>query len=257
MSLASPRAVRAPVLKNTATSRTKRGPFAERRLRAERMDDPTLDPHPHRRALDGLARLNWFSRASAGLWRGVEGLLADASNPASVLDVACGGGDVSRGLARRALRAGRPLEVLGVDVSPTAVAHARAKTGSEEPVEYEALDVLSAGLPRREIVVCSLFLHHLSEEEAVALLRSMAESASVGVVVSDLRRGWVGHALALAATRLLTRSPIVWTDGPRSVEGAFTIDEFTGLAGRAGMEGIAVRPAWPQRFVAVWRKPTP
>jgi len=64
-----------------------------------------------------------------------------------------------------------------------------------------------------------------------------------------------GYALAWAGGRLLTRSPIVHTDGPLSVRAAFTLDEFGTLAERAGLRGATFRRHWPQRFLFAWRKP--
>lgn len=223
------------------------------------MDDPAIDPAAHRQALRGLARLNRASRAASSLWRGVLSLIDPANDsPVTVLDVACGGGDVSRGLARAARRSGLSLSVHGVDISATAQRHAAALAEAKEPITFGIADVLSDPLPAGfDIVCCSLFIHHLEEDQILMLLKRMAAAARRGIVISDLRRSFFGYRLAQASTRLLSRSPVVWTDGPRSVEGALTLDEFRALAQRAGLVGIEVRRVWPQRYLAVWRKPNP
>lgn len=231
--------------------------LARRRLRPELMDDPALDPAAHRQALRGLARLNRASRAAAPIWRGIRTLVdADRGAPLRVLDIACGGGDVSRGIARAARRAGVDLTVHGVDISPTANRHAAGQPGDEGRVTFGTADVLNDPLPAGfDVVCCSLFIHHLQDDQIVRLLQGMTAAAARGIVISDLRRSITGYLLAQASTRLLSRSPIVWTDGPRSVEGALTPEEFRRLAERAGLSGIEVRRAWPQRYLAVWRKP--
>src|SRR5262249_61298949 len=93
--------------------------------------------------------------------------------------------------------------------------------GEEEAaLVFSACDVLREPLPAGyDAVVCSLFLHHLSAEQAVGLLRRMAAAAGRLVLVNDLARGRAGYLLAYLGTRLLTRSPGVHFDGPRSVEG--------------------------------------
>lgn len=223
------------------------------------MDDPAIDPAAHRQALRGLARLNRASRAATSLWRGVLSLIDPANDsPVTVLDVACGGGDVSRRLARAARLSGLSLSVHGVDISSTAKRHAASLAGASEPITFGTADVLNDPLPAGfDIVCCSLFIHHLEEDQILMLLKRMAAAARRGIVISDLRRSGFGYWLAQASTRLLSRSPVVWTDGPRSVEGALTLDEFRTLAQRAGLVGIEVRRVWPQRYLAVWRKPNP
>ena len=149
------------------------------------------------------------------------------------------------------------------DVSPTALAaaraaaerHARARGGAV-PVRFFPLDALRETLPRGyDAVVCSLFLHHLSEESAVQLLAAMAAAARRRVIVSDLRRSPVNSALVAAASRLVTRSRIVHVDGLRSVRAAFRRHELRALAGRAGLTGAVVKTHFPCRMLLTWDRP--
>jgi 2-polyprenyl-3-methyl-5-hydroxy-6-metoxy-1,4-benzoquinol methylase len=107
---------------------------------------------------------------------------------------------------------------------------------------------------RFDVVVCSLFLHHQSGEEAVALLAQMRQLATRLVLVNDLVRSSTGYSLAWLATRVLTRSPVVHVDGPRSVAAAFTLREARELAEAAGLGGARVVRRWPCRYLLMWRK---
>jgi len=230
-------------------------PVLPRRLQPEVMDQPGLDPRRHRQALAGLRRLNLWSGSAGMLWPPLAALArAAAPRPLRVLDLATGGGDVPIRLWRRARRAGLPVIVEGCDVSAVAVEHATteaARRGAE--VRFFRADALAGELPDGyDAVVCSLFLHHLTEDQAVGLLRRMADAAGRVVLVNDLARGRAGLLLARVATRLLTLSPVVRVDGPRSVEGAFTVDEARALAERAGLRGATVERRWPCRFLLTW-----
>jgi hypothetical protein len=122
-------------------------------------------------------------------------------------------------------------------------------------VTFATLDVAHEPLPEGfDVVLCSLFLHHLDDDGAVALLRRMRGAARRLVVVSDLRRTALGHLYALVGCRLLSRSPVFHVDGPRSVEAAFTSGEARDLAARAGLAGARVVQRWPQRFLLTWRR---
>jgi SAM-dependent methyltransferase len=231
--------------------------LARRRREPELMDLPGLDPGEHRRALDALGRSHAVSRSAALLWRTLRGVLPADGRPLRVLDLACGGGHVLVDLARRAARAGVELEARGLDSSPVALEYARAlaaRAGARD-VTFAFLDVAHQSLPEAfDVVLCSLFLHHLDDDGAVALLRRMREAARRLVVVSDLRRTVLGHSYAFVGCRLISRSRVFHVDGPRSVEAAFTTGEARVLAARAGLGGARVVQRWPQRFLLTWRR---
>lgn len=230
----------------------------ERRLLPELMDDPALDPARHRAALAALALINRLSGTAGRVWGVLREIPRRADRPLRVLDVACGGGDVAVGLARRARAEGIALELTGCDLSPRAleVARERARAAGVE-VEWHAGRVPEE-LPGGpwDLAYSTLFLHHLPHVDAVALLAALAPRAE-HIVVDDLRRTCPGLVLAWTAGRVLTRSTVVRVDGLRSVRGAFTLVEARALAAEAGLVGARVRRAWPQRWALRWERPRP
>ncbi|MGD9632675.1 MAG: methyltransferase domain-containing protein [Pirellulales bacterium] len=224
----------------------------------EVMDEPGLDERLHHQALEGLRRGNVVSNVARVLWRGLEasGVLQRAA-PIRVLDLACGGGDVSLGLARLARRHSIRVEVHGADVSLLAIEHARAaaERAGIADVRYFHLNALLDPLPSDfDAIYCTLFLHHLSEADQVELLRHMAAATRSVVLVDDLVRTRLGFALVWIGCHLLTRSPVVHTDGPLSVRAALTLEEAGALAKRAGLHGAIIERHWPERFLLRWRK---
>ena len=183
----------------------------------------------------------------------------DVARPLRVLDVACGGGDLLVDLAMSDKRRRSPLWALsGCDISEVALDRARDLSRRREAsIDWFHFDALSAAAPAGapyDVVMCSLFLHHLDDDEARRFLTAAAGWSTVGIVVHDLARSTAGLALASLASNLLTRSAVVRYDALRSVEGAFTPDEAVGLARSCGLEGAAVTTRWPARFVLEWRR---
>jgi 2-polyprenyl-3-methyl-5-hydroxy-6-metoxy-1,4-benzoquinol methylase len=226
-----------------------------RRRRPELMDQPHLGTAEHARALVGLRRINRVSRTDAILWRSIACLARTAAGrPIRVLDVASGGGDVPIALARRAMRARLDVQVEGCDMSEGAVRfaqHHATKLGAA--VRFFSLDARADAIKGYyDILTCSLFLHHLDDADAVALLRKMAEVTRRLLLVDDLVRGRAGYALAWWGCRLLSRSPIVHHDGPLSVASSFTPAEALELARRAGLERVRIALHWPRRFLLSW-----
>ncbi|HEX6613027.1 MAG TPA: methyltransferase domain-containing protein [Rhodanobacteraceae bacterium] len=229
---------------------------AQRRLEGELMDDPALAVQAHHAALRGLQRINRASRTAATLWPRIARILsARPGANASLLDVACGGGDVAIEIARRARRQGFALQVQGCDVSDTALKHAALEAShAGELVKFIHADVLAEALPQHyTFIISTLFLHHLGEAQIVALLRKLAASAD-HLLVSDLIRGPAGYTLAWVGTRLLSRSPVVHEDGLRSVRAALTPDEARALADEAGLHDARFERHWPRRFLMTWSR---
>lgn len=230
------------------------------------MDDPALAEAEHLHALHALARINAFSRTARQLAAAVAGIVTAAGGrrrePLTVVDVGCGGGDVTVAVARRLGRMTRagslgPVHVIGLDVSPRAV-HRSGELAARSGVAatFDVRDVIAAGCPPCDVAITSLFLHHFDDSTASRLLRSMSEQARHGVVISDLIRSRVGLALAVAGTRLLSGSRIARVDGPLSVRAARTPAEYRGLCDASGLRGASIRRTWPERVLIRWDRAT-
>lgn len=231
--------------------------LARRERISELMDDPGLDSLEHRRALAGLARLNRFSGSIGVLWKPLAAFARSRpGQPVRVLDVATGSGDVPIGLWRRAKAAGVPLVVEGCDISPTAVNSAeRNAAEAGAAARFFVHDAIRDPLPSGfDIVTCSLFLHHLSDDNALSLLRRMGDAAGSRVLVNDLARSRFNYLAVWFACHALSDSRVVRYDGPVSVRSAYSPREALALARKAGLSGTRVRPRFPCRFLLEWQK---
>ena len=224
------------------------------------MDQPGLDPLAHQAALVGLARINALTRSAGCFFPAIRHLASqDPPRRLRILDVACGGGDTVRAISRLGRREGIDLEVHGCDISDEAVTLATAAARAEGlEAHFFQADAIGAPLPGGyHLITTSLFLHHLREVDAEALLRSMAAATLEQVMVHDLIRSQLDLLLTWIGTRLLSRSPIVHIDGPLSVGGAFQFDEVVHLATAAGLTGAQISRFWPERFLLSWRRDAP
>jgi len=212
------------------------------------MDDPRIDPASHRRALVGLERINRLSRSAQILWKEIRRYAAaHPDTTVRVLDIATGSGDLPVQILAYAKRAGIEVELAGCDISPTAVAIARARS---DEVRFFQADILTQPPTERwDIVTSSLFMHHLDTPEAEVLLRRMTELATGLILVNDLRRSRMGYILAWVVCRIVSRSPVVHYDGPVSVRGAWSGDEAFLLGRRLKLKSLKVERRWPCRFL--------
>ena len=215
----------------------------------ELLDDPGLGPAELRRNLREMAMLNRLPGGVGDSCRAVTRLL-DGGADASVLDVGIGFGDFARRLARD--RGG--VRIIGLDVRDDVLEIAARNLAGTSHVTLIAGDARAVPLPDGSVDVAhaSLLLHHLDPEDAVRALREMRRVARRGVVVNDLRRGWVPYAISSAVVLALGRSPVTRHDGVLSARRAHTLAELDGFAERAGLRRVARSGAFLPRVTTVY-----
>lgn len=159
-----------------------------------------------------------------------------AGTPLSVLDVGFGEGDLLRAIHRWGERRGLALKLSGVDLNPLSTAAAIAATPPDMAVEYVTGDVFAYRPdPRPDVIVSSLFTHHLPDPAVVEFLRWMDRNAARGWFVNDLHRS----AISYHGFRLLSRAAgwhrFVQHDGPVSIARSFRRRDWERLLAVAGV----------------------
>jgi len=197
--------------------------LSRRSAEIELMDTETTDAADFARCLRDLATVNVVTLAHrptlAWLDRVARALPAGA--PLSVLDVGFGEGVLLRTIHRWGERRGLALALSGVDLNPLSTAAAIAAT-PPEMVTYVTSDVFAYHPePRPDVIVSSLFTHHLPDPAVVEFLRWMDRLAVRGWFVNDLHRS----AISYHGFRLLSRAAgwhrFVQHDGPVSIARSF------------------------------------
>lgn len=216
----------------------------------ELMDDPSVAPEVLAACLVDLARVNTLTLGR----RPVLGFVARAARAhrgrrLRVLDVGCGYGDTLRALAAMARRRGFALDLEGIDLSPHAVAAARAATDPADAVVYRVGDALSDDGVPPDLVVSSLLAHHLADAEVAALLARLERRARLGFMVNDLRRSRLAFHGFRALAGVMGWHPFVRHDGPLSIARSFTEADWRRLAAQAGLSGaVRIRRRFPFRL---------
>jgi SAM-dependent methyltransferase len=208
----------------------------------ELMDLPNADPGE---LAHSLADLAWINRWLGGL-RLIGGhlasLLEGTAAPIRILDVGTGYADVPREIARWGRRAGRSVEIEGIDHHGHIVRLARQASGPYPEIRIRQADAMALPYPAGsfDIVLASLVLHHMEGEAQVRLLRELYRVAHRAVLVSDLRRGSWPFLLTWATCHVVSRNRLIHHDGPLSVRRGFLPEELVALARRAGWERAGV-----------------
>jgi 2-polyprenyl-3-methyl-5-hydroxy-6-metoxy-1,4-benzoquinol methylase len=205
---------------------------------AELMDAPDLDEAVHARCLGDLAAVNrvTFTHRATLRWLRTAMAAVPAGRVVTILDVACGHGDLLRAIARCGARARWRLALTGIDLNPRSALAARAATPAGMEIDYVTGDVFTyAPVPAPDFIVSSQFTHHLAAPAIIKLLGWLEAHSARGWHITDLHR----HRLAYHGFAVLARAmrwqPIVRHDGQVSVARGFTAAEWRAMAAAAGL----------------------
>ena len=155
----------------------------------EHLDDPRVDASLRARSMRDVRRANLLLGGTHAVLAEVGRVLPALPTHASLLDVGTGLADIPHRARSLARGAGVQLVAYGIDA-----AESLARTS------HDMLDGSTCGDARRlpfadssvDIVTCSQVLHHFQDADIPLVLAEMHRVARRAVIVSDLRRSWVG-----------------------------------------------------------------
>jgi 2-polyprenyl-3-methyl-5-hydroxy-6-metoxy-1,4-benzoquinol methylase len=151
-----------------------------------------------------------------------------------ILDLATGSGDIPRLVVDYARSIRATVSMDAIDGNSATLEIARNLSGNYPEISYQNGNLLEfANAFPYDIVLCSLVLHHFSNEDAVRVLRRCRDLSRQFVLVSDLRRGLLASAGVYLLTAFIFREPMTRYDGRLSAARAFSFNEIHNLAERA------------------------
>ncbi len=220
--------------------------FHQRDTTPELMDTEAASFEDFRACLRELAQVNALTLAYRPVLKFFERLhrmgKLPAHRPTVVVDAGSGYGDLARRLDRWAAARGLPLSITGVDMNPWSARAASEISDPSRPLTWATANIFdfrqTGGV---DVVVSSLFTHHLSYSPLVRFLTWMEREARVGWFVNDLQRHWLPYYALKAGFWVSRRHRFMRHDGPVSVASAFTIQEWRSILGEIGIAAGAAR----------------
>jgi 2-polyprenyl-3-methyl-5-hydroxy-6-metoxy-1,4-benzoquinol methylase len=201
----------------------------------ELMDAP-CSYEDFRACIRDIEKLNKLTFASRPTLRWLNQIVEalPQTEPLRILDIGCGAGDMLRCIERWARKRGVAVQLTGIDLNPHATRAAREFTHTDSTIQWLTGDVLAYAEPV-DIVVSSLFMHHLSETEIVRFLAWMELTARCGWFISDLTRERVPYRFIGAFTAAARFHRFVRYDAPVSIRRSFREADWTRMLAASGM----------------------
>lgn len=224
--------------------------FNRRAQTPELMDGDDVDFETFRGCLADLAKVNVLTLAYRPTLAFLDRLRREGrwprDRPLEILDVGSGYGDMLRVIGRWAARRKLEVRLTGLDRNPGS-ARAAEQVGGSEDIRWVTEDLFDYR-SGADVVLSSLFAHHLDDASLIRFVEWQESSARIGWFINDLlRHPFSYHGFGLLAN-LMRWHPFVRHDGPVSISRAFTPKDWGYILAMAGAREAKVEPWFPFRL---------
>lgn len=230
--------------------------FSHRSYEQELLDAPNI---PKELLFKNLRELDTVNRLLGGhsiTLAGIKALLTDKNKTYKIIDIGCGGGDAMKQIVKWSRSNEFKVELIGVDMNSDAIDFMKKECSEYTEIKGVVSDYREYLKENQDvdIVHCSLFCHHLKDDELKELLLYMDKYARTGFIINDLHRNWFAYYSIKFLTRLLNGSTLVKNDAPLSVLRGFKKSEWMTILNSTKTTNYSVEWKWAFRHLIVQKK---
>jgi 2-polyprenyl-3-methyl-5-hydroxy-6-metoxy-1,4-benzoquinol methylase len=225
--------------------------FRHRSDATELLDAPNI---PKEILFTNLHELEFINRILGGnriSLNGIKKIVTNKNKSYHIVDLGCGGGGLMKQIAIWARSDGYSVKLTGVDKNSDVIHFMDDNCMDFPEISGVATDYdtyLKTGIPI-DIVHCSLFCHHLKNDELNELFKYIKQSVSNGFVINDLHRSWFAYYGVKIFTFLFNGSVLSKNDGPISILRAFKLKELNTLLQNAHIKNYSIKWKWAFRYL--------
>jgi len=228
--------------------------LTHRSYKKELLDGNDLSFADIKQNMQELDKINHLLGGHATTVQGVSKLIKKGSlqHTVSIVEIGCGGGDNLRVIKKWCAKNGIAVRLTGVDINQDCIAFAKSRKENNN-IDFICSDYSKAVFATPpNIIFSSLFCHHFTDAQLVAMLQWMKQNTSTGFFINDLHRHPFAYYSILIFTKLLSRSRLVKNDAPLSVQRSFIKKEWQQLFQLAGIYQFAISWKWAFRWLIVF-----
>ncbi|MBA2612556.1 MAG: methyltransferase domain-containing protein [Bacteroidetes bacterium] len=184
---------------------------------------------------------------------GLKTIFKNSNSINTILDIGFGGGDSIKQLSKLSKQYGKEVFFYGVDLKTDCVKYAEKNLEgivNKQLICDDYRNISSELLKKVDVIHCSLFLHHLTNEEIISLFKFCKQHHCM-ILANDLHRHWLAYYSIKYLTALFSRSYLVKNDAPLSVKRGFKKNELLLLLKEAGYKNYSVTWSWAFRYIII------
>jgi len=148
------------------------------------------------------------------------------------------------------------FECIGIDFNPNILEYAKKKSSNYPNIKFQKIDVFLEEklIPNCDIALCTLFMHHFSNENIETLLRTLLDKSKKGVVINDLQRNIVAFSLFKLFSKLFLKTQTAKHDGLVSIARGFKKRELEVIAEKFPNQISKINWRWAFRYQWILKK---
>ena len=145
---------------------------------------------------------------------------------------------------------------VGLDFNENIIAFAKEKSRGYPNIKFQKVDVFleESLIPNCDIAICTLFLHHFSNEQIEGLLKKLIQKVSIGVVINDLHRNKQAFNLFKLVSTLFLKTKTAKHDGLVSIARGFKKDELEKISRQIPNQKSKIQWRWAYRYQWILKK---
>ncbi len=218
----------------------------------ELMDDFSMKGELLRDSLDKLGKINKWLGGNHVTLDGLRQLLKNQPKEKvyTIVDLGCGHGDILRLIADYGRKNNFSFNLIGIDANEDAIDYAVELSEDYDELSFSNMDVFSEEFQALDydIVLSTLFLHHLNQGEIQQLLKKINSKATLGIVINDLHRSRMAYGL-FKVLGLVVSNPMIVQDGLTSILRAFKRQELENISKQLNLKS---QICWKWAFRYQW-----
>ncbi len=175
-----------------------------------------------------------------------------------LLDIGAGGCDLPVWFVGKCQQLNLDIQFTCLDYDPRAIEYAQENCRDQANIDIIQADALELqGLDRQwDFIFANHFLHHLTNEQIVRLLKSVHEVCMEQFVLSDIHRCWTNYiGYTTFAMLFMRKDSFSFYDGRLSIRKGFRKPEFNELIRDAGLASEATVWRTFPGHLAIVRRP--
>lgn len=225
--------------------------------REELMDNFKGSKQELKVVLDDITRVNTILGGNNITLNAVFRLIEENNKKSyTIIDVGCADGNMLRKLALIARRRKIKVNLIGVDLSVDALHIAREKSVEFPEITYFEKDILSDDLVdfKCDIVMNTLMMHHLPDNEILKFIKQFSQLASIGIVINDLHRSASAYYLFRIFSHIFIKTDIAKIDGLISISKGFKKKDLESFKNQLHHLKHQIKWKWAFRYLWVLQK---
>lgn len=228
--------------------------FPSRNTDPELMDNPNVDKLVLKSVFKDINRSNRLLGGSQSTIKALASVIETHPRESyTIVDMGSGDGETLRQVVLWARKKELHIKCFGIDLSEKGLQIAIELSSDFPEIQYIKRDILSLHDDEItcDILLCSLTMHHFSNNQIPTFLERFSQLARVAVIINDLERSVLAFYLFKAFSTIFIKTEIAKNDGAISIKSGFTKAELCTFSENITTMNHVIQWKWAFRYIWV------